>query len=155
VGKAMRAALLLAILGTLVGACLADPQLVPLDQAQSTLPSTPRSPIANDPSSTDAAPAVDTDASVGEDGSVSPEPPPPPPPPPPACPPAGSPAGTACCGANGAPPPCIGLACSHCDDCLDKGCAAGTICCATVEGHDKTYKSMSCRVAAQAGACPK
>jgi hypothetical protein len=151
----MRSAIFALSLAAVVTACIARPQLEPFEDAeQSTLPSSPGTgptvaPSA-DASTADAEPA-------GEDASTPAPTPTDPPPPPPAttCPPAGAPTGTMCCGANGAAPPCIGMACDHCGDCITQGCAAGMICCAVAPGKGDKYKSMSCRLAAQAGTCPK
>jgi hypothetical protein len=72
----------------------------------------------------------------------------------PVCPPAGAPGATACCGAGNASPACIGMACSHCNDCLTVGCPAGMICCAISPGKSGKYKGMTCAAVAAAGACP-
>ena len=154
----MRAALLLVpaslVSAALVGACIAAPQLEPFDGStrESTSPTSPRPSVGSGDASVDASAAPT--AAPGDDAASAPLPDDAGPPLPATCPPAGAPAGTACCGANGASPPCFGMACEHCGDCIAQGCAAGTICCAVSPGASGKYKSMSCRVADLAGTCP-
>jgi len=155
----MRAALVLCSLAAVLTACIARPQLEPFAEPdQVTLPTSasPGSGAAPGSDPTADASTEDVAIPIADDASV-PQPPPtqPPPPAPTTCPPAGAPAGTMCCGANGAAPPCIGMACEHCGDCVSQGCAAGMICCAVSPGGSGKYKGMSCRVAALAGTCPK
>ncbi len=149
----MRIALGLVSLTGLLAACMSDPHLElfegsdPTTRTSPALPAAPGTerdasgPDSGEASTADATPPVDDDASV-------------PPPPAAVCPPAGAPSGTKCCGANGAAPPCFGMACEHCGDCVSLGCASGMICCAVSPGNSGKYKSMSCRAAALAGTCP-
>ena len=147
----------------LLAACMSDPHLELFDDSvESTLPTAASPEAGRRPGS---EPSDDAGADGGTiptpaDASV-PEPPPPeppptnPPPPGAVCPPAGAPAGTLCCGANGAAPPCFGLACEHCGDCVAKGCPTGQLCCADSPGGSGKYKGMTCRLDALAGSCPK
>jgi hypothetical protein len=133
----MRTGLAVGFTAALVGACLSTPQLGPIsDDTLGTYPDEPRDPApGSDGSLQDAAVGEDADASA-DDGAVAPEAGKPDAPVDPTC------------------PPCVGLACAHCSDCVAAACPAGTICCAISPGKSGKYKGMACRATALAGLCP-